>query len=156
MALFDIDEHGRGYPVEELPHEDEFNSVWFSLPENVRADIEEEINRRLDTLINHPDPNWGSITNISIEGGKLNPMTGNRRDWSGTVFQPLYDYFLDDILAGMFYGNVWKKVIIDRTETWIGIRQNDENPTFQNRGITLAGKTYFLPGSDPARSAQAT
>ena len=122
----------------------------------MRDDIEEEINRRLDTLMNNPDPNWGSITNISIEGGKFNPRTGLKGDWSGTVFQPLYNYFLDEVLAGMFYGNVWKKVIIDRTETWIGIRQNDENPTFPNRGITLPGKTYFLPGSDPARSDQAT
>ena len=156
MALIDMDERGRRYPVKELPHKDEFNRVWLSLPENVRDDIEEAINRRLDTLINYPDPNWGSITNISIEGGKFNPTTGLRGDWSGTVFQPLYDYFLDEVLAGMFYGNVWKKVIIDRKETWIGIRQNDENPTFQNRGITLPGKTYFLPGSDPARSDQAT
>ena len=155
MALIDIDERGRRYRVEELPHEDEFNHVWLSLPENVRADIEEAINRRLDTLINYPDPNWGSITNISIEGGKLNSTTGLRGDWRGTVFQPIYDYFLDEVLAGMFYGNVWKKVIIERTETWIGIRQNDENPTFQNREITLPGKTYFLPGSDPARSGQA-
>ena len=156
MALFDIDERGRGSPVDELPREDECNRVGLSLPEHVRDDIEEAIHRRLDTLIHHPDPNWGSITNISIEGGKLNPATGLRGDWRGTVFQPLYDDFLDEVSAGKFYGNVWKKVIIDRTETSIGIRQNDENPTFPNRGITLAGKTYFLPGPDPAGSAQAT
>lgn len=40
----------------------------------------------------------------------------------------------------MFYGKVWKKVIIDRTELWIAIRSD---PTFPQRG-TLRGKTYFL------------
>jgi hypothetical protein len=41
----------------------------------------------------------------------------------------------------MFYGNVWKKVIIGRPELWIGIRSD---PTFSQRAITLGGKTYFL------------
>ena len=40
----------------------------------------------------------------------------------------------------MFYGNLWKKLIIERPETWIGYRPN---PTFPQRGITLAGKSYF-------------
>jgi hypothetical protein len=44
-------------------------------------------------------------------------------------------------MAGMFYGNVWKKIIIERQELWIGIRSD---PTFPQRGITLQGKTYFL------------
>ena len=56
-----------------------------------RTEIEAEINRRLDLLIASPDPNRGSIINISIEGGRTNPTTGRRGDWSGTVFQPLYD-----------------------------------------------------------------
>ena len=54
MALFEIDERGRGYPVDELPREDECNRVGLSLPEHVRDDIEEAIHRRLDTLIHHP------------------------------------------------------------------------------------------------------
>ena len=41
----------------------------------------------------------------------------------------------------MFYGNVWKKVIIERQDHWIGMRAD---PTFPNRGITLEGKTYFI------------
>ncbi|HYG99033.1 MAG TPA: hypothetical protein VD837_07865, partial [Terriglobales bacterium] len=100
-----------------------------------------EINRRLDQLISSPDPNWGSITNTSIEGGRTNLQTGIRGDWSGTVFQPIYDHFGDEGLAGMYYGNVWKQIIIDREERWIGIRSD---PTFPQRGITLQGKTYFL------------
>lgn len=41
----------------------------------------------------------------------------------------------------MFFGNVWKKVIIERQERWIGIRSA---PTFPQRGISLQGKTYFV------------
>jgi len=48
---------------------------------------------------------------------------------------------LNEELAGMFYGNVWKKVIIDRPELWIGIRSD---PTFPQRGTSLGGKTYFI------------
>src|SRR5208282_450983 len=96
----------------------------------------------LDELVHSPDPNWGSITNTSIEGGKPNPMTGEPGNWEGTPFQPLY-YVCGEShqLAGMFFGSAWKKVIIDRPEEWVGIRFD---PTFPQRGITLMGKTYFL------------
>jgi hypothetical protein len=46
-------------------------------------------------------------------------------------------------VVGMFYGNVWKKVIIDSSELWIGIRSA---PTFPESGMPLRGKTYFLSG----------
>ena len=76
-----------------------------------RAAIEAEINARLDHLVTSPDPNWGSITNTSIEGGRLNPVTGIRGDWSGIVFQAIFEACnLNENLAGMFYGNVWKTV----------------------------------------------
>jgi hypothetical protein len=77
------------------------------------------------------------------EGGRTNPATGVRGDWSGTVFQPIYEIAcgMNEELAGMFYGNVWKKVIIDRAELWNGIHSD---PTFPERGISLGGKTYFL------------
>ena len=141
MALREITEDGRAHDETTLSHRRDFDQVWLSLTPQQRASIEAEINHRLDMLISSPDPNWGSITNTSIEGGKTNPNTGIRGDWYGTVFQPIYDFFGDENLAGMFYGNVWKKIIIDRTERWIGIRSD---PTFPQRGITLQGKTYFL------------
>jgi hypothetical protein len=88
------------------------------------------------------DSNSCSITNTSIEGGKANPTTGIRGDWSGTVFHAIFETCgRNEEVAGMFYGNVWKKVIIARPERWIGIRSD---PTFPQRGITLQGKTYFL------------
>jgi hypothetical protein len=143
MALREIGEDGSTHDVLHLPHRREFDATWSLISPAERAAIEAEINRRLDGLINSPDPNWGSITNTSIEGGKTNPDTGIQGDWTGTVFQPIYQTAcgMDEECAGMFYGNVWKKVIIERAETWIGIRSD---PTFPQRGISLEGKTYFL------------
>jgi|ERR1035441_3193794 hypothetical protein len=141
MALREIAEDGSMYDVPSLGHERDFDRTWLAMTFAQRTAIEAEINRRLDGLMTSPDPNWGSITNTSIEGGKPNPNSGVRGDWSGTVFQPIFDVLGDEELAGMFYGNVWKKVIIDRQERWIGIRSD---PTFPQRGITLLGKTYFL------------
>ncbi|MFL6313060.1 MAG: hypothetical protein ACJ71W_13240 [Terriglobales bacterium] len=142
MALREIGEKGETYDVSGLSHRREFDLVWNSIALNDRIAIEAEINRRLDQLISSPDPNWGSITNTSIEGGKINPTTGIRGDWSHGPFQAIYIACgLDEERAGMLYGNVWKKVIIEREERWIGIRSE---PTFPNRGISLGGKSYFL------------
>jgi len=58
------------------------------------------------------------------------------------IFQRIFEACgFNEELAGMFFGNVWKKVIIDRREHWAGIRTD---PTFPQRGITLQGKSYFL------------
>jgi hypothetical protein len=141
MALREIGEGGKPRDVGVLDHKSDFDHVWLSMTDPQRTAIKEEINRRLDQMLSAPDPNWGSITNTSIEGGKANAITGIRGDWSGTVFQAIFDYFADEQMAGMFYGNVWKKFIIDRDELWIGMRSD---PTFPQRGITLQGKTYFI------------
>jgi hypothetical protein len=141
MALREIAEDGSMYDVSNLGHQRDFDRVWLSMTLAQRSAIEAEINGRLDDLVTSPDPSWGAITNTSIEGGRANPDTGVRGDWSGTVFQPIFEVLGDVELAGMFYGNVWKMVIISRRERWIGIRSD---PTFPQRGITLLGKTYFL------------
>jgi hypothetical protein len=151
--LREIDPNGKSYPVTSLPAKylDEFNYHWNRLSESQQMDIEDEINRRLDELVHSPNPNWGSITNTSIEGGKVSPETGIRGDWTGTPFAPLWDLFGDDELAGKFFGNVWKKVIIARpNEEWFGIRASLDRPTFPNRGILLDGKTYFLQDAQAA------
>jgi hypothetical protein len=143
MALREIGEDGSTHDVLQLPHRREFDSTWSLISVAQREAIEAEINRRLDELITSPDPHWGSITNTSLEGGRTNPATGVKGDWTGTVFQPIYKVAcgMDEERAGMFYGNVWKKVIIERPELWNGIRSD---PTFPQRGISLGGKTYFL------------
>jgi len=141
MALREMGPGGNIHDVLSLEHENDFNRVWHSMTLLERTAIEDEIKRRLDDMLATPDPNWGSITNTSIEGGRANALTGIRGDWSGTVFQPIFNHFGDEQMSGMFYGNVWKKVIIDRDERWIGIRSD---PTFPQRGVTLQGKTYFI------------
>ena len=142
MALREIGEDGGIHEVLGIGHQREFDRVWLAMTSSDRIAIEAEINRRLDRLIASPDPNWGSITNTSIEGGKTNPNSGIRGDWTGTVFQPIFlACGCNEDLAGMFFGNVWKKVIIERPDRWIGIRSD---PTFPQRGVTLEGKTYFL------------
>jgi hypothetical protein len=140
--LREVKDNGATYRVDELEGSPEFNRRWNLLSLEEQVTIEAEINRRLDELVNSPDPNWGSITNTSLEGGKSNPTTGEPGNWEGTPFQPLY-YICGEShqLAGMFFGSVWKKVIIARREQWVGIRFD---PTFPQRGIILMGKTYFL------------
>jgi hypothetical protein len=141
MALREMDGGGRLREVLSLPHLQDFEQTRFAISTADRAAIEAEINTRLDHLVTSPDPNWGSITNTSIEGVKLNTVTGIRGDWSGTVFDAIFEACnLNENAAGIFYGNAWKKVIIDRDDHWIGMRAD---PTFPNRGITLQGKTYF-------------
>jgi hypothetical protein len=142
MALREIDEKGTAYEVLALSYRDDFDRVWLSMTVAQRNAIEAEIHRRLDDLIAFPSANWGSITNTSIEGGKANPVTGEGGDWTGTAFEPIFEACgSSEQRAGMFYGNVWKMVIIGRPELWVGIRAD---PTFPRRGITLQGKTYFL------------
>src|SRR5580704_18136604 len=142
MSLREMDGGGRLREVLSLPHQDDFERTWFVISTAGRAAIAAEINARLDHLVTSPDPNWGSITNTSIEGGRLNPVTGIRGDWSGTVFHAIFEACnLNENLAGMFYGNVWKKVIIERDDHWIGMRAD---PTFPNRGITLHDKKDLI------------
>jgi hypothetical protein len=145
MALREIDDSGRTRDILKLPYEHDFNQIWLRIRPEERTAIEAEINRWLDELISSPNPEYGSITNTSIEGGRLNPETGIRGDWRGTVFQSIFEACNEnEVRAGMICGNVWKRVIIEREEMWVGIRPD---PTFRNRGINLGGKTYFLDRS---------
>lgn len=144
MALREMNDRAGMRDVRQLPHLSEFNVTWLAIPKKDRKAIEAEVNRTLDTLLASPDPKWGSITNTSIEGGKPSPKTGIRGDWSGTPFEAIYEACnLNEDAAGRFFGNVWKKVIIERQELWIGIRPD---PTFPTRSITLDGKSYFPDG----------
>src|ERR1700675_3354340 len=110
MALRDIGENGAAREVKVLDHLNDFNRDWDSFTGPQRTAIEGEINRRLDGLLTAPDPNWGSITNTSIQGGEVNAATGIRGDWFDTPFQPIFDRFRDERMSALFYGNVWKKV----------------------------------------------
>ena len=146
MSLYDMDTDTEIDSISKLwsrrRYKQEFEAFWHSMTQDERDAIERDVNERLDQLIAHPDKNWGSITNASIEGGKINPHTGIRGDWSGTAFHAIYVACgCNEELAGMRFGLVWKKIIVERPEHWIGLHAD---PTFPQRGITLGGKTYFL------------
>ena len=79
MALKEIGEDGSTYNVITMSHQSDFDLVWLKMTLAERNAIEREINRRLDEMIKSPDPNWGSITNTSIEGGK--PQLPDRSPW---------------------------------------------------------------------------
>ena len=59
MALIEIADDGRSYPVTELPHQREFSAGWLLMSLEQRTAIEAEINSRLDELTRTPDPNLG-------------------------------------------------------------------------------------------------
>lgn len=89
--------------------------------------------------------------NTSIVGGAVNSFTGDPGDWSGTPWQPIWErHGRSAEQAALFFGTLWKLRIIERPEQWVGVRTTDDNRTFPNRGINLAGKTYFLAGTDEA------
>jgi hypothetical protein len=143
--LKDIDEKGGIREMDDIDYRERFDRKWREFTPGEQLAIDTEIIRVLDALINDPDPNWGSIMNTSIEGGKANPFNGLRGDWSGTPWQPIWErHGQSDEQAALFFGTLWKLRIIQRPEQWIGIRNTDDRPTFPNRGITLPGKTYFL------------
>jgi hypothetical protein len=133
MAVRDIDEKVHVREVVRLDHEADFNRVWMRISPDERAAIEAEIHRRLDEFVSSPNPNWESIMNTSIEGGQLNPNTGVRGDWTGTVFEPTYvACAFSEEQPGMFFGNVYKKMVIEHSSHGVGIRFD---LTFPSRGV---------------------
>ncbi|MGH7136427.1 MAG: hypothetical protein ACREHD_11855 [Pirellulales bacterium] len=143
--LRDIDENGGMRELDDIDHRERFDRKWNEFTPVEQGAIDAEIKRLLDALIHHPDPNWGSIMNTSIEGGKVNPFTGDAGDWTGTAWEPIWErHGQSEEQARLFFGNLWKLRIIERPEQWIGVRNTDDRPTFPNRGISLRGKTYFL------------
>lgn len=143
--LRDIDENGGVRELDDIDHRERFDSKWNEFTPQEQRAIDTEIERLLDALRDDPDPNWGSIMNTSIEGGKVNPFNGVPGDWTGTPWHPIWErHGQSDEQAALFFGTLWKLRIIERPEQWVGIRNTEDRPTFPNRGIMLPGKTYFL------------
>lgn len=138
-----------------IDHEKEFTDIWEKeFSDQERKEMIAAIDAKLDQLIASPGKQWGSIMNTSIEGGKVNPFTGQPGDWTGTPWHAIrVAHGYSDQQAGLFFGNLWKWRIIERDEMWIGIRSTpDVEPTFLSRGVTLGGKTYFLASQRQSRS----
>lgn len=147
--LRDIDERGRVRDMHDIDYRHRFDSKWNEFTREEQRVIDTEIDRLLDALIHDPNPNWGSIMNTSIEGGKVNPFNGEPGDWSGTPWQSIWEHHGRSAdQAALFFGTLWKLRIIERPEQWVGIRNTGDRPTFPNRKINLPGKTYFLDGSE--------
>jgi hypothetical protein len=143
--LRDIDENGGVREMHDIDYRDRFDRKWSEFTPGEQQAIDAEIERLLDALVENPSARWGSIMNTSIVGGAVNPATGVPGDWSGTPWQPIWErHGRSDVQAALFFGTLWKLRIIERPEQWVGVRTTDSNPTFPNRGINLAGKTYFL------------
>jgi hypothetical protein len=84
QMLRDIDENGGVRELDDIDYRERFDSKWNEFTPLEQRAIDTEINRLLDALRDDPDPNWGSIMNTSIEGGKVNPFNGEPGDWTGT------------------------------------------------------------------------
>ena len=147
--LRDMDENGGVRAMDDIDYRQRFDSKWNEFTPEEQGAIDTEITRLLDALIDDPDPNWGSIMNTSIEGGKVNPFNGEPGDWRGTPWQHIWEHHgRSDEQAALFFGTLWKLRIIERPEQWVGIRNTGGRPTFPNRNINLPGKTYFLDRSE--------
>lgn len=143
--LKDIDERGGVRNLVDIDYRERFDNKWNEFTPEEREVIDTEIKRILDELIANRASGGGSIMNTSIEGGKVNPNNGIPGDWTSTPWESIWEHHgHSDEQAALFFGTLWKLRIIGRKESWIGIRNTEDRPTFPNRGINLAGKTYFL------------
>ena len=107
--LTDIDENGGVREMDDIDYRERLDMKWNEFTRAEKRAIDNQIKRLLDSLIDDPDPNWGSIMNTSIEGGKVNPFNGEPGDWSGTPWQPIWEHHGRSAeLAALFSGTRWK------------------------------------------------
>jgi hypothetical protein len=144
MTLSNMDDEGCTVEIEALDSLSDFYKTWLRISTQERAAIEAEIHRRVDELINSPNPRWGAILNTSIEGNKDHSQTDASGDWSSTVFHPIYvACSYSEQRAGLFFSTLWKKLIIERPEKWVSMRSDPARSEIPEKGILLAGKRYF-------------
>ena len=113
--LFDID----GNEIDQIPHRYEYE-VWRSwlAQEDLQA-ISDELNQRVSGDEVHTS-SW---------------MPGS--DWSGTVYQPIYDACQDQETAAKFFGLILWDVMMNRKgEAWCFGR-------YEKDGLPIEGLTYF-------------
>jgi hypothetical protein len=90
--LRDIDENGSVRAMDDIDYRLRFDSKRSEFTPEEQRVMDNQITHVLDALIDDPDPNWGSIMNTSIEGGKVNPFNGEPGDWSGTPWQSIWEH----------------------------------------------------------------
>ena len=107
-------------PVTRIPHRKQFDA-WRSRLSRVEFDaICEELGRRVQEGEVH--------TSSWIPGG----------DWTGTVYQPIYDKACkrDPVAAGLCFGLILWHVMMQRPDKWSYGR-------YEKNGIPIEGLTYF-------------
>ena len=108
-------------PIDQIPHSKEYD-VWkrqlAQLHPTAFQTIFDELNRRVSGNKVH--------TSSWIPG----------RDWSGTVFQPIFDACQDQETAAKFFGLILWEVMKKRGEAW-------SFGKYEKDGIPIRGMTYF-------------
>ena len=106
--------------ITKMPHEKEFIAWCKKLSATDYQRIVDELNSRID----------GNEVNTSSW------IPGN--DWNGTAFIEIYFACGQDVaLAGMFFGLIMYKVMMDRPERWAFGR-------YEKDGVPIKGMTYFI------------
>ena len=112
MALEDMTETGGLRTVLELEYVEDFNAKWRQYTPDEQAAINAEINARLDELVATPDARWGSITNTSIEGGRVNPFNGKRGDWTSYEYCERHSWAVRIYWRLVYYGGSFLLVML--------------------------------------------
>ena len=115
-----------GLKVTQLPHSHEF-ARWRKSITNVDYDkVVEAINNQVDEK------------DLNTAGW----MPGH--DWTGTVYEPLYDACGKSVSqAGLFFGLVVFKILMERTDAVWGFGR------FEKDGVPIHSMTYFRTPIDP-------
>lgn len=120
--LYSVD---TGDYIKVLPHRKDFIRWRANINDSDYDKIVDELNDRIDGDEVHT-AGW---------------MPGS--DWTGTVFEPLYDACNKNIkMAGMFFGLIVFKVMMDRSDCW-GFGKYKKN------GVPIHSMTYFTLNTTP-------
>ncbi|MGE5654450.1 MAG: hypothetical protein ACM3ZQ_09375 [Bacillota bacterium] len=113
--------------ITSLPHEAEYRTYRSRLSAPELTAITDELNRLIDGDEVH--------TSSWIPGS----------EWEGTVWQPIYDKacLCNQTAAGMFFGLILFKLMMDRSEWW-GFGRYEKN------GVPIEGITYFRLTNPPS------
>ena len=117
--LFSIQSNGDTKQVTRLPHEQDFNRWRSRLSDSDYQAACDELDGRLET---------NEVNTSSWIPGE---------DWTGTVFQPLYEACgRDSEAAARFFGLILWKVVMDHGQRWSFGR-------YEKDGVPIEGITYF-------------
>jgi hypothetical protein len=108
--------------IDQVPHPVEYHHWRYAL-DTVDRHAYRQIHDELDTRFNGREVDTSSW----VPGS----------NWTGTVFQPIYDACRqDEVAAGRFFGLLVWQVVMDREDCWSFGR-------YEKDGIPITGMTYF-------------